>query len=211
MAKCRICKNNIKPSIDDFIKLNKTFYYHTECYKNKELDKLTPLEVVEDVIKKAKEDFEIEQKNKTKVYKGKSVKTGLDTLVVWIQQEYSISFLPKIFYSKMATVANGSYKGLKEPVPYTDLLDMLQRQKPKLDRQLASKKFDQQLYRFYYDLAVVLNKYDSYKAWKINQENNREKIINDIDFQKRVNETEKIQSIKHDESSIEGILDDIFD
>ena len=115
MAQCRTCKVVIKPSSDDFIKLKKTFYYHTDCYRDKELNKLTPLEVVEDVIKKAKEDFEVEQQMKTKVYKGKSIKTGLDTLVNWVTLTYDVSFFPKAFYSKMATVANGTYKGLQEP------------------------------------------------------------------------------------------------
>lgn len=213
MAKCRICKVNIKPSKDDFIKLNKTFYYHTECYKTRELDNLVPLEIVEDIIGKAKYDYELEQEEKVKVYKNKSVKKGLDPLVKWIQQEYDISFLPKTFYMKMASVANGTYKGLKEPVTYEEVLDMLQRRKRKLDLQLASKKFDKNLYRFYYDLAVVLNQYDSYKSWKITQENKKNDILNDLELQNRVIETQKVaskQAKNKDKDSIESMLDDIF-
>lgn len=213
MAKCRICKKIIKPLDDDFMIISKATYYHTECYKVRELEKLVPIEVVNDIINNAKEEYQNKQNNKVKTYKNKSVQEGLDPLVKWIQSEYDITVLPKSFYIKMATVANGTYKGLKEPIIYHEILDMLQRKKRKLDLQLTNKKFDNNLYRFYYDLAVVLNQYDSYKQWKIVQENNKTEAINNTKLHKRVEDTQKITKTNktNKQESIENILDDIFD
>lgn len=213
MAKCRICKSVIKPIEDDFIRLKNVVYYHTNCYKEREINNLVPEEVVDEVIKSAKNEYENDQEMKVKKYKNKSVQSGLDGLYDWIKKEYDISYFPKTFFIKMASVANGTHKGLVEPVAYTDVLDMLQRRKKQLDIRLASKKFSSNLNRFYYDLAVVLNQYDSYKAWKIVQENKKAEIIEDVNSRQRIKETHdlsKINKINKDENSIEDMIDDIF-
>lgn len=212
MAKCLVCKTNIKPTKDDFIKLNKR-YYHTICYKERELDKLIPIEIIDEIINNAKKDYQEEQEKKVKKYKSNNIRTGIKNLTDWIQSEYEITFLTKSFHLKMASIANGTYKELNEPITYVDLLDMLQRRKKQLDLKLATKKFNDGLHRFYYDLAVVLSQYDSYKRWKIIQENKKQEAIENLELQKRASESndnrQQIRQVKKEES-IEDILDDIF-
>jgi len=214
MAKCRICKLNIKTKTDDFIRPKHGVYYHTDCYTERELEKDIPLELIEEVIENAKKEFEQDKEKKVKKYKSENIREGIKELTKWIQSEYDIGFLPKMFHVKIASVANGTHKGLKEPVSYIDLLDMLQRRKKQLDLRLVSKKFDTTLHRFYYDLAVVLNQYDSYKNWKIVQENKKLEAIESLELQKRVRQGElsglKTNKKTKDEDSIENIINDIF-
>lgn len=208
MPKCRVCKKTLK-STDDITKSSKVAYYHVDCYMNSQLEKLVDIEEIKKVIEQGKKEIE-ESKQKNKVYKDSSVVEGRDELIKWVQEEYDISVLGRTFYIKMASIANGTYKGLRDPVPYTDLHDMLKRKKKELDIQLASKDFNSNLGRLFYDIAIVLSKYDSYKKWKSAQRVQEQEIIEEIKSKKQpVNKVVKNKDYEKDESLVD-ILDDIF-
>lgn len=212
VAKCRICKVELKLNNDDFVRLNQRFYYHTSCYKERELDKGIPIDIIDEVICSSKKQYKDDHKKKIKKYKDNNIRDGIEELTNWIQLAYDISFLPKTFYLRMASVANGTYKGLKEPITYKDLLDMLQRRKKQLDIKLANKKFNSELNRFYYDLAIVLSQYDSYLKWKTVQEIKKQEAMESLELQKRQKESSSLaKKTRKQDDSLEDVLDEIFE
>lgn len=91
----------------------------------------------------------------------------------WLYQEYDVSFLPKQFFINLDKVYKGTYKNLSKPVPLEDLWDMWQKKMPYLlklhDKNKRSGKDMDSMCRIYYDMSVVLAKYDSYLKWKEEQ------------------------------------------
>lgn len=163
MPKCRICKANITNK-DDYIKLGNA-YYHTKEYRLREQGKLIPDEDIEKIIADSKELLKIENEKKSKS-KDLELSKNREKFITWIQENYYIKSLPTQAFRKLAEITNGTKQGLKEGISYIDLLDMFQRKKPSLDVQLAKKTFKNELYRFYYDLTIMVNQYDSYKKWQ---------------------------------------------
>lgn len=91
----------------------------------------------------------------------------------WLYREYDVSFLPKQFFINLDKVYKGTYKNLNKPVPLEDLWDMWQKKMPYLlklhDKNKRSGKDMDGMCRIYYDMSVVLAKYDSYLKWKEEQ------------------------------------------
>lgn len=91
----------------------------------------------------------------------------------WLYREYDVSFLPKQFFINLDKVYKGTYKNLSKPVPLEDLWDMWQKKMPYLlklhDKNKRSGKDMDGMCRIYYDMSVVLAKYDSYLKWKEEQ------------------------------------------
>ena len=143
------------------MKLNRS-YYHVPCYRQKQLLDLADTKEIEENITKGKQEY-LERKQEIKDKKRESeqsvikITDGKDELITWVQEHYDITTIPSFFFLKLASIVNGTYKGLREPITYHELLDMLQRKKRQLDIKLASKKFDNNLGRLNYDLAVVIN------------------------------------------------------
>jgi hypothetical protein len=118
---------------------------------------------------------------------------------------------------KLASIVSGNYKGLKEPITYYELLDMLQRKKGQLDLKLVSKKFNDNLGRLNYDLAVVVNMYGSYKKWKMNREIEIAEIKERTKEQQESlkqntnqNQVAKANKKSNNEPCIADLVDDIF-
>jgi predicted transport protein len=137
----------------------------------------------------------------------------------YIMETYEISSLPKQFYLKVAEINNGNDKRVSEGISYEDLLIMFKKKKAYLDKVASNNvtkgKEMQGYLRLNYDLAIILNKYDSYKAWKrqqqllqadLIQENKKLKEETKIDYSKIKAE----HSIIKDEVDIGDILDDIY-
>lgn len=220
MAICRVCKEKLK-SKEELMKLNRS-YYHVSCYRQKQLLDLVDIEEIEENITKGKQEY-LERKQEIKDKKRESeqsvikITDGKDELITWVQEHYDITTIPSFFFLKLASIVNGTYKGLREPITYHELLDMLQRKKRQLDIKLASKKFDNNLGRLNYDLAVVINQYDSYKKWKINREIELEELKNKTKEQQESlrhntsqNQIAKLNKKVDKEPCIADLVDDIF-
>lgn len=124
----------------------------------------------------------------------------------------------------MDSVYKGEYKGLKKPVPPEHLLDMWEQKKSYLlkiyERNRTHGKEIDGLQRVYYDLAILLSKYDSYLSWKDKQENvqmdEQERKRHAVDFnnQKVVsrnipNNNKVRNNVGNNNIDINSILDDI--
>lgn len=142
-----------------------------------------------------------------------------DSFYEYLDQYYAPSFVPKRFYEKMASIFDGSYKGLKVPIPPEDLLDMLQQKQSYLEKQAIKKWGDNPpdpISRINYDIAVVISRYDRYLAWKQKNE------IETIQAKQQAEEREQsVQYVYHapqtapqavnNELDIGSILEDLFD
>ena len=217
---CRVCKEKLK-SKEELMKLNRS-YYHVSCYRQKQLLDLVDTEEIEENITKGKQEYldrkqEIKDKKRESEQSVIKITDGKGELITWVQEHYDITTIPSFFFLKLASIVNGTYKGLREPITYHELLDMLQRKKRQLDIKLVSKKFDNNLGRLNYDLAVVINQYDGYKKWKLNREIELEELKNKTKEQQESlrhntsqNQIAKFNKKVDKEPCIADLVDDIF-
>lgn len=227
--KCNACKKLIdisEMSSDDYffrIYGKTKQYFHSECYieqqMNRKRNPMTREECLTYISERKSENVEqnIEKKKEQKI---NAVK---DQLYDFIADMYDISFFPTFFYIKMNTVYKGTYKGLKKSVPPEDLLDMWEQKKNYLlkvyERNRTQGKEMEGLQRVYYDLAILLSKYDSYLNWKDKQKiaqsdiRERENRTNDFISQKIISQNKpnnpNSHTVGNKEIDINSILDDI--
>ena len=228
--KCNICKKliNVSESSSDDYFFKQTgkvrTFFHSQCYMEQQTHKKRkPLTEEECAfcISQIKTENEILKSEEKKTQEKRLVK---DQLYNFISDMYDISFFPKFFYVKMDSVYKGEYKGLKKPVPPEHLLDMWEQKKSYLlkvyERNHTHGKEIDGLQRVYYDLAILLSKYDSYLSWKDKQENvqmdEQERKRHAVDFnnQKVVsrnipNNNKVRNNVGNNNIDINSILDDI--
>lgn len=204
---CKQCKSFIIRHEDEYLK-NKTEYWHVACFRtkeqNKKRNKLSNHDI-EGLIEEMKQNTIIEENkilNKEKFFE-------------WIQISYDIAMLDNYFFTKIASINNGTYKGLVKGISCEDLLYIFKAKKSNLD-EIANKKtskgenFSDAKSRLNYDLAVVLNKYyDSYRKWKEKQKileaDKIKPIETSIDYtQIHVSKTQIY------EDDINSLLDEVF-
>lgn len=80
---------------------------------------------------------------------------------------YDISYICKPLQVKLAHIAEGTSTAVRQPVSYETLLDMFKFYRHELDKayvnfQQSGKTFADSYGRVYYDLAILLSKYDQY-------------------------------------------------
>lgn len=176
-------------------------FYHRDCYK-KYLEtrkkSLTEGEINDmmKLVDKGVEEYKYQSK----------IKNDFED---YIYNLYEVSCMPSYYFQRVSEILSGDYKDMKEPIGYEDLLEMFRRQAKQLNRIAEQKKehgngFDNVCSRGCFDLAVIVNKYDSFKKWKksvsqLKQETeNRHKDVNKIeetnavsDFVKTIPNTKK--------------------
>ena len=208
--KCKCCKEYLDIEKDNFVYYKKR-YYHFDCAINETLDrknnKLSKEQCVDKFTQLQNENREEINNiiNKERLYK-------------WLQNTYNTVVLPSYFYIKMDEIFSGIYKGLSKEISPEDLLDMWTRKKNELDRinDSNSRKGKNLIgvARINYDLAILLNKYDSYLKWKEKQriiEQERQQVKDDfknkIEFNK-ISSTNK-PSVKSNGFNISDIINEI--
>lgn len=147
----------------------------------------------------------------------KEKETSIRTeLTNWIILMYGFTYLPKSFFFNLDKIYKGTYKNLSCAIPPEELLDMWKRKIDYLNK-IADKnsrmgKEMNDVCRLYYDLSILLSKYDSYKDWKDKQQLANEIIIEKTDksieqFCNNYNSNSNIK--KNDDLDIASILDEI--
>ena len=227
--KCNVCKNLIDVSDssgeDYFFRIygNKKQYFHSECYIEQQMNRKRMPMTKEECLAYISERKSENVKHNIEKKKEKKKNTVKDQLYDFISDMYDISFFPTFFYIKMNEVYKGTYKGLKKSVPPEDLLDMWEQKKNYLlkvyERNRSHGKEIEGLQRVYYDLAILLSKYDSYLNWKDKQKiaqsdiRERENRTNDFISQKIISQSNpnnpNSHTVGNKEIDINSILDDI--
>jgi hypothetical protein len=163
--KCNRCKEIIVLDDFDFVK-DKEKYYHFECY----IIKLTTQKREQQEEPEARKNAELLRNESRKNIK---VIMAKDKLYKWLQRTYDVVSLPSYFFVKMDSVYNGTYKNLTEGICAEDLLDMWQRKIDYLNKTASWKNSRgekiEDLNRIWYDLAILMTKFGSYKKWKEEQ------------------------------------------
>lgn len=165
MPKCMYCKKFLDLDVERVImkKSGKSITWcHYDCFVEHRLNmkKRKPLE---DIKKEAEEKYKLT----VEYLDEKRVK---DELYKFIQNMYNIVVIPNYFFIKMDSIYKGTYKGLAKGIPAYHLLDMWRQKQQYLLRVYANncskgKQLDG-IGRVNYDLAILLNLYDSYLNWR---------------------------------------------
>lgn len=122
-------------------------WYHTDCFTAS----TTPRVLKNDWF------------SKTKDYVQREVsKDNIDRL---FKKHYNVSLIPQYIYIKLDSIYKGTFKGLAQPIPPHELLDILERKMDYLDKN-ATRKNLSGISRINYDLAVACGSYKSYKEWQ---------------------------------------------
>lgn len=218
MIKCAICGCNItKKVISHKIpngKRNRTLC--GDCYDkyfNANLNEDELNQMFLDIIK-----LKSKSKKQTNTCKKRDTDNPQGRFITYIQETYDINSFNNYEYIKFAKIVNGTYKNMKEGISYEDLLLMFQKQYNNLNKIYMSNiakgnKFTDGKSRFNYDLAIIINKYDSFKKWKQKQEILKAEIK---EKQQQENEVKidykniKTENNSKDEIDISDILDDIY-
>lgn len=172
LRKCKYCdKDKSTKSINiynnDYV-IHNGQYAHIECVKTYEQNKKRGKKVGKEL-----DIFINKLIEETKLYRKEII--DREKLYNWLYDHYNITVLNRFLCTKIAEINNGNYSGLKEGISNEDLLNIFMKMQNYLDK-LAYKKnksknpFKDQLNRINYDLAIVVNNYDKYKEWKVNQE-----------------------------------------
>lgn len=205
--KCSYCKDKIILETGNFVIYKDNVYYHYDCFisfmNSKKRNKLSQDEIM-DMIKESKE------KNSDKV------KYIIDKnhFERYLQRRYDIPCLPKSIYTRLEQIFNGTYKNLSEPISPSDLFDMWKRKEDYLEKTNQWKidkgeGISDGIARFFYDLAILLTKLDSYKKWKMSQEINVRTKQNIIEENKSKIDYTKMYNNNKEKINIENILEEI--
>jgi hypothetical protein len=230
VRKCAICKQEFQLDSIEFLK-DKGKYIEIECYKQKELNKGLSIDIVNEKINIIKATMKLEQEeqkkkeiekeqNKLKAKKKEINRTNnRNEFINYIMDTYELTSLPKQFYLKLAEINNGNDKRLAEGITYEDLLIMFKKKKSYLDKVASNnvtKGKEMTGYkRLNYDIAIIINKYDSYKEWKRQQQLLQADIIHKEDILKEqvkidYSKIKAEQSRNDNEIDITDILDEIY-
>lgn len=142
-----------------------------------------------------------------------------DKLYDFIYKEYNVSTLPQYVFMQITSLYKGEYtKNTREPLQISifDLYDMWQRKMDYLKQTYEyNKTHGKDMYganRVCYDLAILINKYDSYKRWKEKQNaiHEQEKALAEqTKKMKAIRQTKSIQTPSENETDISDIIDEI--
>ena len=208
--KCKYCKEYLNIERDSFVYYRKR-YYHFDCAVNEQLTRKNNKLSMEQCVDKF---IQLQNENQEEI----NNIISKERLYKWLQNTYNTVVLPSYFYIKMDEIFSGIYKGLSKEIPPEDLLDMWTRKKNELDRiNNSNSRKGKNLIgvaRINYDLAILLNKYDSYLKWKEKQriiEQERQQVKDDfknkIEFNK-ISTTNK-PSVNSNGFNISDIIDEI--
>ena len=156
--------------------------------------------------------------------KPKQKKVTMRDVTDWIYEYYEVKFLPKHFFIHLAEIPKGKYPGLRQAVPYEDLLDMWKQKASYLDKvNLKNRqkgKVIEGMARINYDISILLSRYDSYLAWKSEQEaeqkareaESKKEKINYANINAFANDNKKAnaETSESKEDSLLEVLDEIL-
>lgn len=143
-----------------------------------------------------------------------------DEIYNFIVENYNVEVVPPYVFIKLNEIYSGTRKNMPYKIPPEDLLDMWKRKKANgfLDRtrakNIAKGKNMNTVQQINYDLAVLVNQYDSYLKWKeqnklleqsANEEKNKQPTQK-IDYDKLSVTAKK----KEQEEDIDSLLDELF-
>ena len=185
--KCRLCGRDIifERDRDNCLMYSKAFY-HVDCFVKSKKECKSPWSedrlgvflppVIEEtkqfIDQKLSEEMEKERKKALAKVDECKRKAFFD----FIRDTYAPAIVPGKFYARLQKIVFGTDPKVAAAIPAQYLHDEWRRLLPELNRiYKANEGIGKNITeRWNYDLAVVLNKYPSYLAWRKNQEQQHE-------------------------------------
>lgn len=142
-----------------------------------------------------------------------------DDVYSFMLEQYDLVAIPKYVFEKLDSIYSGTYYGLSIPIPPADLLDMWQRKMGELNKiynknKSVGKEMDG-VGRINYDLAILINKYDSYLKWKEKMRiletesiESQKQMLQAVNFQNLSKHAKVIEQEKEDD--MDDLLDELF-
>lgn len=203
-------KQGIKPikSIntekDEYIKDEKSKYYHSECYVNHLINRKRMNE------DDAREKLNIQMKLMEEEVKKQKERDGF---YQWIMDYYE-SPLPAYFCIQVSKIVNGTHDRINEPIDYPVLLDIYKKMAVFLNKNATKKGITKIGQRMNYDLATVLGNYGDYKKYIEKQQQDeieKKEVENKIIESKRFNKhMEQKNEQRQDEFDLLDVMDDLL-
>ena len=216
----RVCAECGEPIVVTHQTAGDIIYYQKKTYHSKCFGKLCKgkRRKAGDKWDKALQDFDTIRSKSNAHFNDLLIR---DELYIFIMEQYKIEVIPSFVWQRLNEIFSGTYKGMTKGIPPSHLLDMWRRYIRKLNKIAAEntvkgKTFNTDM-RIRYDLAVLINKYDSYLKWREKQkilaaEQQRKMLERNKSFIDI--KTIKTKSKEHCEQNIEnemtGLVDDIF-
>lgn len=232
--KCYFCSEDIDVAENEHeLVYYDKHYYHKYCFiqwchatKHPSMKRTIALENLERYLKEG-EDIVLELLKKRGIDKHNIEKISENTdkyisqwfdqsdLCGFLKEEYNITKLPWV---KIKEVIDGNSKKIDVPIPANELLDMWNRKIDfirSLNQKLVSES-DKEInpnQLILYDLAVLVNKYDSYLRWKEKQkilEAEKENVITQNIVKQSIGYSNTQKNNHTDTDDITDLVDDIF-
>lgn len=215
--KCHYCEKeiNIEKDIHEIICYGGA-YYHSKCFVEYCNDRLSRKRCKK---KKWENALNSMDELQNEAYQKLSRSITKHNIFLFIIQNYDVTRLQTTFYQKLSDVYSGKFKGMDgvHGIPPDHLLDMWKKQMKKLNKiynnNVAHGREMTPEERLNYDLAVLVNKYDSYLRWLRRQE------IIQSEMKKKAQEESKnriridrfiVRKEKENEKDMSALADEIF-
>ena len=225
---CKKCKSKFDILTNDYLK-TKGGFVHLDCYIQSQLNKGLSIEAINSGIEVIRETMMIEQKerekreleiqNKKLSAKKKQVNRANDKkeFFDYVSYKYNIAVFPKYFFTKVAAINNGTHVSVNKAIPYDDLLFMFKKQESYLDkvrmRNTTLNKELQGIESLNYDLAVIVNLYDSFLEWKHKQAiiESANRQSEDVTRARKINMNKVTKQAKtSNDDDLSELLDDLY-
>lgn len=119
-----------------------------------------------------KQNYSLEDMNHAAIISIEKIKQE-SMLNSFLKDKYNLNLISSNVWRRLNSIYKGTYKNLEKPIPANHLLDMWKRRQKKLDRIyknniLKGKELNGENLLIY-DLAIIVNEYDSYLNWLTKQ------------------------------------------
>lgn len=215
--KCACCKDSVCISNNN---ISEVIYYDKKTYHSKCFLSICEKGIKsnrQDVLAKWTKAFNNMAEIKNQSYSHFIQAITKEEIFEFIKETYSVSIVPSPVWHKLASIYDGTFKGMSEGIPPEHLLDMWRRKIKMLNdiahnNQLKGKKMTGQQ-RINYDLSVLINKYDSYLGWLERQKilaSQNNVVDNDISMTKYIGQNAKQHLKQPSKNDISDLVNDIF-
>ena len=89
-----------------------------------------------------------------------------DDLYRFFVKHYQADYIPPNVWKRINGIYNGTERGLAQPIPPHELLDIIERKESYLDKQFIRKGITDSTQKINYALTTACGSYKSYKEWK---------------------------------------------
>ena len=135
-----------------------------------------------------------------------------DDLYNYFINHYHVCNVPPYIFKKLDQIYKGTLKGLAQPIPPHELLDIIERKEDLIDSWIRKKGVNNDVSKINAALTIACGSYGSYKEWQARVKAEQEDAT--MDIEERKSYSYKLRGyVPPSESEHEAIIidDDIYD